>query len=287
MVAIGGGHGLSVTLSALRGYAGDICGIVSVADDGGSSGRLREVLGTIPPGDLRKCLVALADEESHLAQLFDHRFHAGELAGHALGNLILAALFERYGDLQLALDEAGKLLGACGRVVPAALQPVVLIAETANGEVKGQSAVMAAGSILRLTMLPPDPDVPAEALSAICHADQVIIGPGSLYTSIIAAAGIPAIAKEISATQGQRIYVTNLREQSGETDGYDVAAHVLALHEHGIEVDLVLADPGWLPLGALDCLGIPVVLEDVARGGKPLHDPCKLAAVLSRLHGHP
>ncbi|MCL5948748.1 MAG: uridine diphosphate-N-acetylglucosamine-binding protein YvcK [Actinobacteria bacterium] len=287
VVAIGGGHGLSVTLSALRGYAGDIYGIVSVADDGGSSGRLRKVLGTIPPGDLRKCLVALADEESHLAQLFDHRFHAGELAGHALGNLILAALFERYGDLQLALDEAGKLLGTCGRVVPAALQPVVLIAETANGEVKGQSAVMAAGSILHLTMLPPDPAVPAEALSAICHADQVIIGPGSLYTSIIAAAGIPAIAKEISATQGQRIYVTNLREQSGETDGYDVAAHVLALHEHGIEVDLVLADPGWLPLGALDCLDIPVVLEDIAREGMPLHDPYKLAAVLSRLHGHP
>jgi len=283
-VAIGGGHGLSVTLSALRGYAGDICAIVSVADDGGSSGRLREMLGTVPPGDLRKCLVSLADEDSLLARLFEHRFHAGELEGHALGNLVLAALFEQFSDLQAALDEAGRLLGACGRVLPAALQPVVLIADTKNGEVKGQSAVMAAGAIRHLAMFPSDPGVAEETLEAISDADQVVIGPGSLYTSIIAAAGIPAIAKEISVTRGQRVYVANLREQKGETDDYDVAAHVQALRQHGIEVDLVLADPGWLPLGALDRLDIPVVLENVARADTPLHDPVKLATVLSGLH---
>ncbi|MHB8262429.1 MAG: gluconeogenesis factor YvcK family protein [Acidimicrobiales bacterium] len=283
VVAIGGGHGLSVTLRALKGYAGDICGIVSVADDGGSSGRLREVLGTVPPGDLRKCLVSLADEGSLLARLFEHRFHDGELAGHALGNLFLVALFEQYSDLQVALDEAGRLLGACGRVLPAALQPVVLIADTENGEVKGQTAVMAAGSIRRLAMFPSDPGVPDGVLKAIGSADQVIIGPGSLYTSIIAAAGIPAIAKEIYATRAQRVYVANLREQKGETDGYDVAAHVLALREHGIEMDLVLADPDRLPMGALNGLDVPVVLEDVARAGAPFHDPGKLAAVLSSL----
>ncbi len=283
VVAIGGGHGLSVTLRALTSYAGDISGIVSVADDGGSSGRLRKILGTVPPGDLRKCLVALAPKDSLLATLFEYRFHDGELNGHALGNLILTALFEHCGDLQTALNEAGKLLSAKGRVLPAAVHPVVLEADTDNGKVKGQTAVMNSGSIIHLGMQPTDPQVSDEVLSAIRNADQIVIGPGSLFTSVIAASGIPAVAREIAQACCPRVYVANLREQPGETSGYDMADHLLALREHGIVVDVVLTDPQGLSLGEIEMSGIVIEKRNISDARGLLHDPVKLGEALSGL----
>jgi uncharacterized cofD-like protein len=282
VVAVGGGHGLAATLRAARRYAGELTAIVSVADDGGSSGRLRRQLGIVPPGDLRKCLVALAGKRSVLAQAFEHRFESDELTGHALGNLVLTGLVSACGDLQRALDEAGRLLGAVGRVVPAATEPVVLKADAEAGEVEGQTAVMWASHIRRVSLVPDDPPASPVALEALARADQVVVGPGSLFTSVLAAAAVPAIADAIRRSPGRRVYVANLRPQAAETSGYDVAAHVAALGAHGVEVDDVLADPAAIPLGAIE---LRVVEARLARPNGRAHDPARLAAALSGLVG--
>ena len=282
VVAVGGGHGLAATLRAARRYAGEITAVVSVADVGGSSGRLRRQLGIAPPGDLRKCLVALAEDGSLLAEAFEHRFESDELAGHALGNLVLTGLAVAGGDLQRALDEAGRLLGAVGRVVPATTEPVVLKAEAETGEVEGQTAVMQAGRIRRVSLVPADPPAPAAALDALARAHQVVLGPGSLYTSVLAAAAVPAIAEAIRRSPGRRVYVANLWPQASETAGYDVAAHVAALAAHGVVVDQVLADPSAMALGPVDAA---VVEAPLARSNGLAHDPERLAIALGRLVG--
>jgi uncharacterized cofD-like protein len=282
VVAVGGGHGLAATLRAARRYAGTLTAVVSVADDGGSSGRLRRQLGIIPPGDLRKCLVALAQDGSALAEAFEQRFEEGELAGHALGNLILAGLMTTCGDAQLGLDEAGRLLGAAGRVVPAASEPVVLKAESQDGEIEGQTAVMRTARISRVSLVPADPPASPVALAELARADQVVIGPGSLFTSVIAAVAVPAIAEAVRHTPGLRVYVANLRPQGAETAGLDVAAHVAALAAHGVEVDVVLADPAAITLGELSAR---VVTAPLAKANGLAHDPSRLAAALSRLVG--
>jgi uncharacterized cofD-like protein len=282
VVAVGGGHGLAATLRAARRYAGTITAVVSVADDGGSSGRLRRQLGIMPPGDLRKCLVALAQDGSALADAFEQRFDEGELAGHALGNLILAGLMTTCGDAQLGLDEAGRLLGAAGRVVPAALEPVVLKAESQDGEIEGQTAVMRTSRISRVSLVPADPPPSPVALAELAQADQVVIGPGSLFTSVIAAVAVPAIAEAVRKTPGLRVYVANLRPQAEETAGLDVSAHVAALTAHGVDVDVVLADPAAITLGEL---GVRVVTAPLAKANGLAHDPSRLAAALSRLVG--
>jgi len=282
VVAVGGGHGLAATLRAARRYAGELTAIVSVADDGGSSGRLRRQLGIAPPGDLRKCLVAMAEEGSVLAEAFEHRFESDELVGHALGNLMLTGLTAACGDLQHALDEAGRLLGAVGRVLPATTEPVVLKAVAEAGEVEGQTAVMHAAHIRRVSLVPEDPPAPAAALEALACADQVVVGPGSLFTSVLAAAAVPAIAEAIRRSPGRRVYVANLRPQGAETAGYDVAAHVAALGAHGVVVDDVLVDPAAIPLGAIE---LSVVEARLARPNGRAHDPARLAAALSSLVG--
>lgn len=284
VVAVGGGHGLAASLCAVRRYAGSITAVVSVADDGGSSGRLRRQLGIMPPGDLRKCLVALAEEGAPLAAAFEHRFEAtdDELAGHALGNLLLAALTAVTGDLQGALDEAGRLLGAVGRVVPAAAAPVVLKAESRAGDVEGQSAVANTAGIRRVSLVPADAAPSAVAVQALAEADQVVIGPGSLFTSVLAAAALPGIAAAIAATPGRRVYVANLRPQPAETEGYDVAAHLRALEVHGVHVDVVVADSSGIALGNV---AIEVVDVPLARADGMAHDPARLAKVLARLVG--
>jgi len=288
VVAIGGGHGLAATLQAVRRYAGDICAIVSVADDGGSSGRLREAMGIPPPGDIRRCLVALSDEDSLLAAAFEHRFDAGELQGHALGNLVIAGLAAASGDFEAALAEAGRLLGARGRVVPATRQAVVLkaVVRSATGDepgsVEGQVAVSTAGGIAGVSLVPPDPEPPAAALQALATADQVVLGPGSLFTSVLAVVAVPAIRQALATTPGRKIYVCNLRPQVPETEGYDVAAHVEALRGHGLEVDVVLCHPGALPLGSP---GVECVERTLARPDGSAHDPVALASALSDLVG--
>jgi uncharacterized cofD-like protein len=281
VVAIGGGHGTAVTLKAARRYAGALTGIVSVADDGGSSGRLRELLHVVALGDLRKCLVALAEEDSALALAFDRRFDEGELAGHVLGNLILTGLIEATGDLVLGVREAARLLGAHGEVLPATTEPVVLKAESAGGTVAGQVAVMGTGDIHAVTLVPDDATPPAPALERIAEADQIVIGPGSLYTSVLAAVAVQGIAEAVAASRAQVVYVCNLRPQIPETEGYDVAAHIAALARHDVTVDVVLCDTiHGMGLGATDA-----TVRDVPLTGENtlVHSPAKLAQALSGL----
>ena len=288
MVALGGGHGLAATLRAARLYASDIAGIVSVADDGGSSGRLRAAFGIPPPGDLRRCLVALSDEASPWTAAFEYRFGGGGLEGHAFGNLVLAGLAEATGNFEAAVAEAARVLGAVGRVIPATREPVVLKAEvlapdgSAGVWVEGQVAVGQAGRIAGVALVPADPEPPPAALQALGAADQVVIGPGSLFTSVLAVVAVPAIREALGTTPGQKVYVCNLRPQVPETDGFDVAAHVAALRSHGLDVDVVLCQPGALPTGELD---VPCVERDVARADGLAHDPVRLAAALADLVG--
>ena len=287
VVALGGGHGLAATLRAARRYAGEITAVVSVADDGGSSGRLRDALGIAPPGDLRKCLGALAPEETTWSRALEHRFGAGELDGHALGNLVLAGLTEVCGDLTAALDEVGALLGCVGRVLPATVDPVVLRAEVdapARREVEGQVAVQNAERISRVSLVPDDPEAPPDVLAAIAAADQIVIGPGSLYTSVLAVVAVPRIRDALAAASGRRVYVCNLRPEVPETAGYTVASHVEALQRHGADVDVVLCQTGALPLGDPS---VPVVERNVARDDGLVHDPDRLAAALADLTGKP
>jgi uncharacterized cofD-like protein len=281
-VAIGGGHGLAATLQAVRRYAGEITAIVSVGDDGGSSGRLREAFGIPAPGDLRRCLVALGDPESVWASVYEHRFAAGELEGHPVGNLLLTGLLEVTGDLTEALDEAGRLVGAVGRVLPATTVPVVLKAAAAGGDVEGQVAISDQGRISALSIVPPDPEPPLAALAALAAADQIILGPGSLFTSVLAAAIVPRIREAIAASPARLVYVCNLRPQVPETSGYDVAGHCEALMAHGIEPDVVLYDPAALAVGVLPVEG---VAADLAVANGLAHDPAKLAAALAELVG--
>jgi uncharacterized cofD-like protein len=281
VVALGGGHGTAVTLRAVRQYSRHVTAIVSVADDGGSSGRLRELLDVVALGDMRKCLVALAEPDSVLATAFEHRFEEEELAGHALGNLILAGLVEATGDLVSGVAAAADLLGAAGAVLPATRELVVLKAEADRGEVAGQVAVSQAGRIRRVSLVPGDAGSPPEAVIALAEADQIVIGPGSLYTSILAVLAVQGIAEALRRAKGQRIYVCNLHPQEPETKGYDVAAHVEALAAHGVEVDVVLCDSSK----GMVCGPVTSTLIDRPLAGSNglVHDPVKLAQALSDL----
>ena len=286
VVAIGGGHGTAVTITAARRYASDVTAIVSVADDGGSSGRLREALGIPAPGDLRRCLVALSDADaSPLAQAFEHRFgaQAGELEGHALGNLVIAGLADAIGSFPDALDEAARLLGITGgRVLPATIEPVVLKAEAENGEVRGQVAVAQAGRIVHVSLVPPDAAPPADAIAAIEAADQVVLGPGSLFTSVLAALAVPALREAVGAAPATVVYVSNLRA-STETPGFDVAAHIDALLAHGVTPDVVLYDDRSIRRGECDVDAVYADLSADEIGSA--HDPVKLANALRNLVG--
>jgi uncharacterized cofD-like protein len=281
VVAIGGGHGTAVTLRAVRRYCGSVTAVVSVADDGGSSGRLRELLDVVALGDMRKCLVALAAPHSVLARAFERRFEEGELAGHALGNLILAGLVGATGDLVTGVESAARLLGAVGSVLPATTEPVVLKADAEHGEVAGQVAISQAGRIRSISLVPSDAAPPREVAAAVRRADQVVIGPGSLFTSVLAAAAVPEVAAAIACCPGQRVFVCNLHPQAPETAGYDVGRHVDALLDHGVVVDVVLCDTSrGMALGRV---GPPVVDRPLAGPNGLVHDPGKLASALSDL----
>jgi uncharacterized cofD-like protein len=281
VVALGGGHGTAVTLQAARHYAGRLTGIVSVADDGGSSGLLRELLNVVALGDIRKCLVALAAPDSPLAAAFEHRFEEGGLAGHALGNLILAGLIDATGDLVSGVQAAADLLGAEGEVLPATSEKVVLKAESVDGPVSGQVAVMGTSGIQTVELVPGDAQAPSLALQRIGEADQIVIGPGSLFTSVLAASAVAGIAEALRQTQGQRVYVCNLRPQLPETAGFDVAAHVEALARHGVAIDVVVCDSSQgVPVGQL---GMPVVDVPLTGSNVYVHSPARLAEALSSL----
>ena len=224
--------------------------IVSVADDGGSSGRLRQLLQIIPPGDLRKCLVALAEPGSPLAAAFEYRFGEEELAGHSLGNLILAGLIDGAPDPVAALDEACRLLGrpgagAAGDHRAGGPQGRVPTA----GQVDGQVAVMATDHIRTVSLVPADPKAPVEAMAALAAADQIILGPGSLFTSVLAAVAVPDIRQGIARSAARKVYVCNLRPQVPETEEFDVGMHVDALAAHGVPVDMAVCDTSGLSAG--------------------------------------
>ncbi len=280
VVALGGGHGLAASLRAIRTYASEITAVVSVADDGGSSGRLRDELGIPAPGDLRKCLVALGDADSIWTQALEHRFDAGQLSGHPLGNLMIAGLTGATGDFTVALHEVGRLIGAVGRVLPATITPVVLKAEVSGREIEGQVKVAQSDHIATVSLVPADALTPMEVPEALAAADQIVIGPGSLFTSVLAAAIVPDVKAALAATSAQRVYVCNLLPQVPETSGFDVAAHVEALNAHGVVVDIVLCDPRAM------ALGVPtgrVVERDLARPNGLAHDPMLLAKALAEL----
>lgn len=232
IVAIGGGTGLSTLLRGLKDYSSNITAIVTVADDGGSSGRLRREIGVLPPGDIRNCLAAFADEEKLLTELFQYRFSAGDgLVGHSFGNLFLTAMSDITGDLEQAIAASSRVLAIRGEVLPATLTDVNLWAELVDGRrIEGESSITEAkGKILKIGCTPENPPALPRALEAIQEADYIIIGPGSLYTSIIPNLLVPDIAIAISESKAPRIYVCNIMTQEGETQGYSVAEHILAI----------------------------------------------------------
>lgn len=232
IVVVGGGTGLSTLLRGLKAYSANITAIVTVADDGGSSGRLRREIGVLPPGDIRNCLAALADEEKLLTELFQYRFKAGDgLTGHSFGNLFLTALSDITGDLERAIAASSKVLAIQGQVLPATLSDVRLWAELTDGRrIEGESNITAAGgSILKIGCTPANPPALPAAIKAIKEADYIIMGPGSLYTSVIPNLLVPEIADAIAASESPRIYVCNIMTQPGETQGHTVADHIRAI----------------------------------------------------------
>ena len=302
VVALGGGHGLHVMLSALGRLDADITAVVTVADDGGSSGRLRrEVPGIVPPGDLRMALAALASSSAQgrlWAATVQHRFTGqGALTGHPVGNLLLVGLIQVMGDTVAALDAMGAVLGATGRVLPMSVEPLEIVGQVEGLEddeavvrtIRGQVAVAATPGRVRTVALEPA-DAPAcpEAVAAIAAADLVVLGPGSWFTSVLPHLMLPGIAAALSTCRAHRLVVLNLAPQPGETEGFSPEQHldVLSAHAPDFVINTVLADAGAVALpGRLQAaaarIGARLVLAGIAHPGTPRHDPVALSEALS------
>jgi uncharacterized cofD-like protein len=307
IVAIGGGTGLSTLLRGLKTHTANLTAIVSVADDGGSTGRIREQLGIPAVGDIRNCLVALAETEPVMGELLQYRFgnDEGSLSGHAVGNLLIAAMNAiDGGDFEAAVRQMNRVLAVRGSVVPASGTPLTLHARLRDGgEVVGQSRVMRMRGIERVWLEPGDARASRDAINAIAQADLVVLGPGSLYTSLLATIQMPELRAALATSPGVRVYVANVATQAGETEGYDLADHVEALARHGIAelIDVVLANSQLAEPAPDGELGVPVklrwpplgatrrprlVLDDIVDPANAHHhDPELLAAALLRLFG--
>lgn len=325
VVAIGGGTGLPNVLRGLRpvlfpegvtdGNRDRLIAIVATSDDGGSSGRLRAQFNMIPPGDIRNCLAALSDDASQFAEMFQYRFESGEgLTGHAMGNLMIAALADVTRDFAQAVEVASRMLGACGVVLPATSELVTLVAEFSDGRVlSGETSIAhAGGKIARLSLLPERPVSSSRVVEAIERAEVIVVGPGSLYTSILPPLLVPHVSETIRASRAVRILVANLMTEAGETDNFSVLDHLLTLERHlGRQLfDCVVYNTSPIPeplattyknrsaapivtgtfeLNALDrfgvrAIGVPLVSEHPA--GKIRHHPDRLAAAITALaHG--
>ncbi len=318
VVGLGGGHGLAASLAALRAVTGALTAIVTVADDGGSSGRLRREFGVLPPGDLRMALAALCGDDewgTTWSRVVQHRFGAGaapaagELAGHAVGNLLIVALWELLGDTVAGLDWVGRLLGTGGRVLPMAAVPLDIVAEVVGADpakpdqvtvVRGQAeCATTPGRVRSITLEPADPPAVPEAVDAVLDADWVIFGPGSWFTSVLPHLLVPDLSSALHATYARRMVVVNLAPQLGETDGFSPHKHLEVLAEHApyLKVDVVLADTGSMESAgvagtgtltdlehAAGALGARLVLADVAmRDGTPRHDPRLLAGQYAKV----
>nr|WP_308250196.1 uridine diphosphate-N-acetylglucosamine-binding protein YvcK [Sphaerisporangium fuscum] len=304
VVALGGGHGLYASLSALRRVTSRLTAVVTVADDGGSSGRLRRELGVLPPGDLRMALAALCGDDDWgktWSRVVQHRFRSeGELHGHAVGNLLIVALWELLDDPVAGLDWVGRLLGAHGRVLPMASVPLDIEAEVElDGRVtvvRGQVAcALTPGNVQAISLVPADPPACPQAVSAVGEADWVVFGPGSWFTSVLPHLKVPRLAEALHTTGARRLVTLNLAAQPGETDGFSAGKHLQVLREHApdLAIDVVLADHRVV-VGerdelekAADALGARLVLADVAASdGSPRHDARRLASVLDEIfHG--
>lgn len=282
VVALGGGHGLAATLRAARSYAGSLAGVVSIGDDGGSSGRLRHELQVAPPGDVRRCLSALATDDSLLARSLEHRFVEGTLQGHPIGNLLLIGLAKVAGDLQTAIDEVGRLVGAAGRIFPASEVPVTLIADSNRGTLAGQVTIERADGIRNLRFDPADPPTSEAAVRAVREADQVLMGPGSLFTSVLATTVVPGIRQALHDSGAMRVFVANVANEKGDARGFGLAEHVDALLDHGVPVDIVLTTPGSRGSRPLP---VPIVEADLASADGWSHDPELLGHALADLAG--
>jgi uncharacterized cofD-like protein len=305
LVAIGGGTGLSTLLRGLKNYTSNLTAIVTVADDGGSTGRLRQEFGVVAPGDLRQCIAALAESEPLMSKLFQYRFTNGAgLEGHSFGNLFIVAMSEVTGNFEAAIHEASRVLNVRGTILPSTLEDVTLSASTYENEVvHGEHNITERGAAIREVYLnPAAAEAHPDAVRAILDADMVIIGPGSLYTSVLPNLLVEGIRKALKQTTALRVFVCNVATQHGETDGFGVAEHLEALERHagrGI-VQVVVANNNIAPelpeawraeavrvsgeaLRAYP--GIQVIEEDVvAEENRYRHDPHKLAATIMRLY---
>jgi len=308
VVAFGGGHGMYACLSALRRLTDHLTAIVTVADDGGSSGRIRQELGGLPPGDLRMALAALCGDDEWgrtWAKALQHRFGgSGNLSGHALGNLLITALWEELGEPVAALDWVGRLLGARGRVLPMAAVPLEIEAQVRGADpadplrvstVRGQhSLAKTPGEVLSVRLLPQDPPAVPDAVAAIDEADWAVLGPGSWFTSVLPHLMVPGLADALLRTDARRLLVLNLVPQIGETDGFTPADHieVLAAHAPNLRLDAILVDPCSLrgPHEARKLeevaasMGAVVHTAAVAAGGDAqYHDPIRLAEAIAEI----
>ena len=311
VVAFGGGHGLSASLHALRRLVADLVvddltAVVTVADNGGSSGRLRGEFGVLPPGDLRMALAALCSDHQWgdtWARVLQHRFAGqGEMNGHVIGNLLIVGLWEQLGDPVAALDWVGRLLGTTGRVLPMALTPLDITAQVrgidpadpaAVTTVRGQVEVATtSGELVSIALDPPDPAPCPEALVAVAEADWVVLGPGSWFTSVMPHLMVPQLREAMVRTDARLVVVLNLVDEAGETDGFGPADHLAALVEHApdLRIHTVLADSDSVGEGAADLraavasYGAVLHLADVAlHDGSPHHDPARLAAAYARI----
>jgi len=305
IVTVGGGTGLSVLLSGLKNYTSNISAVVTVADNGGSSGRLRQQFDVLPPGDIRNCLVALADAPTLMRDLFQFRFDANsEFSGHSFGNLFLTVMTRLTGDFEKAIKETSKVLALRGQVVPSTLDDVTLVPHYLDGSmVIGEEQIpQARKSINRVSLIPDAPLATSDALKAIKEAQIIVLGPGSLYTSIIPNLLVKQITQEIARSQAIKVYVCNVMTQPGETDGYSVSDHIKALLKHSHEqiLDYCVVNNGEVPGEILkrycadnsllvvndrkriENLGVRVVEEDFSmiQDGVIRHDPEKLARII-------
>jgi uncharacterized cofD-like protein len=306
-VVIGGGTGLATVLRGLKAFDCNITAIVTVADDGGSSGLLRKDMGILPPGDIRNCLLALAEAEPEMTALFNHRFSKGKLKGHCFGNLFLAAMTEMTGDFQEAIRAMSRILAVKGKVLPATLSDVSLVAEMDDGSVVfGETAIpLAKGKIKQLRLQPEDPPALDDAVDEIRAADGIIIGPGSLFTSIIPNLLVRGIRQAVAEAAGCKLYICNVMTQPGETDGFDVLDHIQAIQDHagplfshvlvntaGAPQDVLekYAEEGKYQVAAdleqLKQAGYQVISGDfLARGDLARHDSFKVATTIMEFVG--
>ncbi|CAN5409724.1 YvcK family protein [soil metagenome] len=306
VVAIGGGTGLSTLLRGLKETTSNITAVVTVADDGGSSGKLRDELGIPPVGDIRNCIEALADTEPLMRRLLQYRFPQDSstpagLSGHSFGNLLIAAMSAIEGDFEEGVRQSNRVLAVRGQVVPAAPVPLTLHAELADGTtLEGQSRIAAARGIRRVWVTPATVSASAEAVQAIAEADLIVLGPGSLYTSLLPSLLLPELRAALQSATAPRIYVTNVATQVGETEGYTLSEHLAALAAHGAGdfIDIVLVNDNFGARAPAHYPAAPVRIDLPPGGGSPRlstqdlvdddnahhHDPAKLAAALLRIH---